>query len=191
VAAPVIPRAAWATHAHFPEQTLLLDSLEAFRRRRQWMLDSVRHVEPGGDGAERKRRRWLSRLGTEFDWWMAGMKAHERYEETKLYPYLERRWDTSLAEVAAGHLALDERKRQVREAFAGALAATDPSRGAPGTPAARVGALLAALGDHRRTLLDHLELEEDAVIPMLLALEPAEFRHYLATPARVLLASPP
>lgn len=161
----MIRRAQWQHHPRWPQQTLLLGSHEAFRKRSAWIIDRVEAL--AGDDV-RRARRWLARMRTDFDWWMSGMSGHERYEERKLYPFLARRWNTEFDELVAGHQALHHQRDDVREAFRRALAA--------GVDIAAASAdVLRALTAHRRVLVDHLRDEEDRVIPLLLELAPEEF----------------
>lgn len=181
MAVPDIPRDSWSEHPHYETQTLLLGSHEAFRRRSAWMIERIENLDPSDAADARRRKRWLARSSTEFDWWMAGMKGHERYEENKLYRFLVKRYDVSLEALEQGHRILDEHKGRVRAAYRQAMAAaTDPAEA--------VASLLGALRAHRTVLLEHLRNEEDLVIPMLLALSPAEFRVYYDTPIERLLA---
>jgi hemerythrin-like domain-containing protein len=90
------------------------------------------------------------------------MGGHEGYEEGKLYPYLARRYATTLSELVGDHHALHALRDQVTEAL---------ERGTDREA-------LAALCRYDDLLCEHLEREEDRVIPMLLELEPDEFTHY-------------
>lgn len=142
-----LPRAAWPEHPHFPEQTLLLRSHESFRALSRVL---VGRAGRGGDPAA---------LLEVFRTWKAAMRGHEAYEEGKLYPFLRRRFGLDTAPMEAGHMAL----HVADAAVTAAAAADDPE------------ALLEALEAHDRVLREHLELEEDVVIPALLALEPEAF----------------
>ena len=154
-----LPRAEWPTHPRYPSQLLLLGSHRNFRA----VNDALRlHVMRGAD-LELTRRRWAQFIGA--------MRSHEAYEERKLYPYLARRWGVSFAEAEAGHEALHVADDAVRAAFH----AQDRS------------AVIRALVEHGEVLAAHLELEEDAVIPLLLQLEPEEFERYTRTPASILM----
>jgi hemerythrin-like domain-containing protein len=133
---------------------LLLRSHQAFRETSRVLC---RRARDGGDSAA---------IGWIFNAWKSGMHSHERYEEYKLYPYLERRWGLSMEALQEGHALLSAKEEDVRAAF----------RDTEG-PASE--ALVAALQAHHDVLLEHLDLEEDVVIPALLALEPDEFEAYL------------
>ena len=159
---PTFDPVEWTRHPRFGSQTLLLGSHENFRRVSQHL---VAHAALPGAG--------LAALSHLFERWIAAMRSHEHYEEHKLYPYLERRWQVSFEAATAGHHALHERTDAVREAFsvAGDGKQDDTRR-----------ALADALIAHDRTLLEHLSLEERRVIPLLLELDPEEFQR-LTTPS--------
>lgn len=165
----LIPRAEWPSHRNYPSQTLLLGSHENFRALAVHVLELAARSP---DRAHRLFRRWMLAMG-----------SHERYEETKLYPYLERRWGVSMAPLTAGHEALAERKRAVFDAFEGVLERE-------GTEA-EAATLRRALFRFGNTLREHLELEEDTVIPLLLELEPDEFAAYYHLPISLLLENLP
>ncbi|MEM9188772.1 MAG: hemerythrin domain-containing protein [Myxococcota bacterium] len=149
--APKIPRESWATHPNYPSQILLLGSHENFRMVQRMVEQKV--ADPS---------RPLADAAYLFERWMAAMSNHEAYEERKLYPFLVHRWNVDLGHLVAGHEALAARKNTVREAFR----AEDRELS------------LAAVKEFGSTLFTHLELEEDAVIPLLLSLSPSEFRRY-------------
>jgi len=153
---PRIPRAQWAAHPRFPQQTLLLGSHDNFRILAK-QVAVLAEEEPRR--AERLFRRW-----------MYAMRSHEAYEERKLYPFLSRRWDVSMSPLAEGHEALAVRKADVFDAFGGVL---DREGGG-----AERRALRRTLTAFKDTLEAHLELEEDTVIPLLLELSPSEFADY-------------
>jgi hypothetical protein len=176
---PTLPREQWEAHPRFRTQTLLLRSHEAFRRRSTWIIDHLRDLDPAGDDV-RRRKRWLSRMSTDFDWWMAGMRGHERYEERKLYRYLAHRFGGTFAELEAGHRLLHVHRERVERTFQ----LTRP--GEPDEPVNLV-ALIDELENHRQVLVEHLRSEEDYVIPMLLALTIEEFSRYYNTPIKALL----
>lgn len=115
------------------------------------------------------------------------MRSHERYEEHKLYPFLERRWPasgTDFMDCRRGHERLHEKHAAVLAAF---QEMRDPDHDAP-RDAARAE-LVRALSDHLATLSDHLRLEEDAVIPLLLELDREEFDAYCLESIDALLSA--
>lgn len=163
-----IPRERWQEHPNWPEQVLLVGSHRSFRRASQ---ECIRRVSEG----ER-----FERAEALYNYWISGMRSHERYEEYKLYPYLEKRFGLSLDRAKAGHHELHDADRGVRSVFnalrAGAIDDTDGR-----------DALAAALKRHDEVLGQHLDLEEEVVVPALLAMERVEFQHFLNTPITRLL----
>jgi len=109
-----------------------------------------------------------SSIGWMFRAWKGAMHSHEHYEESKLYPYLEARWGLSMAPAQAGHELLSEREADVLANL-------------------RTESLEHALRAHDAVLQAHLDLEEELVIPALLALEPHEFEDYIHSDIRGLL----
>ncbi|MEL6348471.1 MAG: hemerythrin domain-containing protein, partial [Myxococcota bacterium] len=140
-------------HPRYPTQTLLLGAHKNFR-----MISDVlvRRAEQGGDAAA---------IALLFLRWKMAMKSHEAYEENKLYPYLEWRWPLSCASLRDGHGELHACEQRV-------MAAAQEGRGAASA------ALAEALRVHDAVLNAHLDLEEEIVIPALLALSPEEFQTY-------------
>jgi len=172
---PSIPRAEWTAHPRFPTQALLLGSHANFRRVSRHLIDKAAQEELVG-------------LHSLFDRWIAAMRSHEAYEEQKLYPYLEHRWGVSLDNARTGHLELHSRADAVAEAFKVSAHPADPANPARGSEG---NAVLRALTAHDLTLDAHLNLEEEAVIPLLLALEPDEFARYYKSPLSLLIARDP
>lgn len=158
-----LPRHTWPDHPRFPQQVLLLSAHKSFRLTSRSL---VRRAESGGDAAA---------IGWVFDYWKSAMSGHERYEEHKLYPYLEARWGLSCDPLRAGHHQLEALDAAVRAAVAGCDGAATP-------------ALHTALMTHDAALLAHLDVEEELVVPALLALSPAEFEAYCDNDIRTLLS---
>jgi hemerythrin-like domain-containing protein len=188
VPAPLLARERWPAHPRFPQQTLLLDAHEAFRKRAVWILDRVVAIAPAGTAPLHRRQRWRLRMADDFAWWMKGMRGHERYEERRLYPFLARRYEHSFAGLEAAHRGLHERERAVIDAFAALLpGALDEGE--------RHAELLTALRAYEDALRVHLAAEEDLIIPMLLALDPSEFTAFRSgaaePPALAPAADPP
>jgi hypothetical protein len=96
--------------------------------------------------------------------WKSAMKNHERYEELKLYPYLENVFELSTATLCAQHVGLGEADAKVVDAY----------EVGDSQEVARAFAL------HDEALLPHLAHEEDLVIPCLLSLSRQEFRSTFA-----------
>ena len=153
---PLCPRESWAEHRNFPDHVLLLGSHENFRRISAHLVEHVEH-DPGW--AESLYRRWKAAMG-----------SHEAYEERKLYPFLASRWDVSCEKAERGHHVLHEHDAKVRAAFHKARG--DRSE-------ANLAAIKEALRGHDEALREHLVLEEDLVIPLLLELSREEFEAYL------------
>jgi hypothetical protein len=158
-----LPRAAWPDHPNYPRHLLLVRSHEGFRRA------SRRLVERAEAGHDAEAIGWGFRT---LKWAMHG---HERYEEHKLYPYLEARWPLSCDALRAGHERLAEADQVVSHAV------TDAD--GPAT-----AALVEALEAHDAILNAHLDEEEALVVPALLALTPAEFDAYYNRDIHSLLA---
>ena len=110
------------------------------------------------------------------------MRSHERYEEVKLYPYLAKRFALSFDEAEAGHEALHEAHDDVLGAF---RAITE--RAAESILDHDREALVAALRHHDRVLGEHLDLEEELVVPPLLGMDPSEFQRLLSSSIHQLL----
>lgn len=157
--APLLSREPWERHPRYPRQTLLLGSHDNF------LAINDRLIERAGRVPE------LDALEPHYRYWIHAMRSHERYEELKLYPYLEHRFGVSFEPSRAGHAELHEKHAAVLAAFRG-VDASDDAR----------AALVDALTEHRATLHAHLTLEEMAVIPLLLELSPEEFERYYALP---------
>jgi hypothetical protein len=168
VAVPSIPREDWTAHPRFRTQALLLGSHSNFRRVSRYLVDQAAREEFVG-------------LHSLFDRWIAAMRSHEAYEERKLYPYLEYRWRVSLDEARTGHSELHARADEVAEAFRSLARPADSTESSTDNP------VLRALQAHDRTLDDHLDVEEEAVVPLLLALDPEEFNRYYRSPLSMLI----
>jgi len=174
VAVPKIPREDWTAHPRFRSQALLLGSHANFRRVSSFLVDRAASEKFVG-------------LHSLFDRWIAAMRSHEAYEERKLYPYLEYRWQVSLDEARTGHSELHARADEVAEAFRSLARPADPADPADSTPDPPDNPVLRALQAHDRTLGAHLDVEEEAVIPLLLALDPEEFHRYYRSPLSTLI----
>lgn len=168
---PRIPREEWTSHPRFRSQALLLGSHSNFRRVSRYLVDKASSEEFVG-------------LHSLFDRWIAAMRSHEAYEERKLYPYLEYRWAVSLNEARAGHDELHSRADEVVEAFRSLALPAEVTEAAE---LSSLNLVLTALEAHDRTLDAHLQVEEDAVVPLLLALSPEEFDRYYRSPLSMLL----
>ena len=136
---------------------LLLGSHAGFRRISQNLIAAATDTEDRGA------------IGLYFGMWISAMRSHERYEEHKLYPYLERFHGAELQVLRDGHEELHAAEVAVRSALQGD------------------GDLREALVAHDDVLDRHLELEEDRVIPLLLEMDSAEFARYASQPIETLL----
>lgn len=152
-----LPREQWTDHPRYPEQVLLMRSHESFRQVSRTLIERAREGITVGSIA------WI------YPQWIAGMRSHEGYEEYKLYPFLRRRWGVSMESLKAGHQQLHRCDEEVRAALADSR---DPDADTPND------ALVHALEEHDRVLVEHLRHEEDTVIPLLLELPPHEFDEY-------------
>lgn len=149
---PQLPRAQWESHPNFPRQTLLLGSHINFRRISRYIID---HVSAST----------VSELRRLYRRWMMAMRGHEAYEERKLYPFLAERFGVDFGALTEGHEALHEH----HDAVFHALSSGDDA------------AIGAALEAHDAVLVDHLALEEDQVIPLLLSLSREEFLRFVGS----------
>ena len=145
---PDIPREQWHQHPNFPNQVLLLGSHRNFRS-----ISSI--LVQGAQAGES-----VPVLRSLYERWIGAMRSHEAYEERKLYPYLSQRWGVSFAPSTKGHEELHDAHDAVIEAFDSGIGVID------------------ALQRHDRVLREHLEIEEDQVIPLLLELTAEEFTSY-------------
>ncbi len=161
---PALTRVDWLVHPRFPDQTLLLRSHQGFREISRALTERAAALPPGAAEG-------VASVGWQFEGWTRAMRSHEHYEEHKLYPYLARRYETTMECLVSQHGALHRAADQVRAA----VSARDP------------GGLAGALDEHRRVLVAHLAEEEEVVIPMLLELAPKEFAAYLHLPIEELL----
>lgn len=166
--AVTLPREEWSAHPHYPSQVLLMGSHQNFLRINAYLIDEAAVIDEPAR-LENLYRRWIS-----------AMRSHEGYEEHKLYPYLERRWSTSMEAAEAGHAALHGAHERVLAAFARTRVTDESEDPRP--------ALVEALQEHETILREHLDLEEELVIPLLLELSPREFQRLCALPIDTLLA---
>ncbi len=163
MASTTLTRERWHEHPNYPAQVLLLGSHRSFREVSRTVIERARSAQ-SVVGA-----RWL------YHRWMMAMKGHERYEESKLYPYLRRRFGVVTATLQSGHQRMHVLEGRVRDAFEAEDAHAPDS------------ALHDALAAYDAHLREHLLEEEDLVIPLLLAMSPEEFRRYGSRPIERLL----
>jgi|GEM_PF-1551454 len=171
---PRIPRSEWKEHPHYPSQTLLLGSHRSFRETSEYLIDAAKQ------GISWTRIRYI------FSYWHSAMGGHEHYEESKLYPYLAKRYGVSMESLEEGHDTLGHYKKKVYQAL-------DEEKGQKLDELDKIltsearKKTIQALEDYHKELLEHLEEEEDTVIPLLLSLKPEEFRTYYHNPIGVLM----
>lgn len=166
-------RRAWREHPNYPDHLLLVGGHETFRRLSREVLAR----------AQARAEGWSETCELIFRLWHRAMGSHEAYEEHKLYPFLARRYRTSMAALRGDHRALHARRDEV-------LVALGTARDLPDDAAAR-GAAERALVAYDAELRDHLDREEATVIPLLLDLSPEEFRRYTRLPIGALLGDLP
>ncbi len=173
MAPPDIPRSAWPLHPNWPAHALLVQSHANFRLVSARLKTEVRSPRTVPAAARLFRR------------WMYAMSNHEHYEESKLYPYLEKRWGVSMLGLVEGHEGLHSQRAEVFAAFDAldAQDALDPKA----EERARVR-IRGAIDGYDARLLAHLDLEEQTVVPLLLELSPTEFADYTLLPVHTLLA---
>ncbi|KAJ3176562.1 hypothetical protein HK101_010403 [Irineochytrium annulatum] len=171
----ILPRSSWPSHPRYPSNVLLLRGHASFRATSKeiWTgLMTMDHVtfksRETGLGPRVYRRM--------FESWHANMGGHERYEETKLYPYLCRRFGVDTEWLRREHEELHAARDAVLVAFkqyenleVTPLANTAEKMG---------GNLFEAMDAYDKLLTVHLMEEEELVIPLLLALSTEEFEFY-------------
>lgn len=162
-------RRAWRAHPNYPDHLLLVGGHDTFRRLSREVVARCRERAEG----------WSSICELIFRMWHRAMSSHEAYEEHKLYPFLARRYRTSMAELEDDHRALGTR----RDAVLAGLRRADEL---PDDQAA-ANAVEASLVAYDAALCDHLEREEATVIPLLLDLSREEFQRYTRLPIGRLL----
>ena len=118
----------------------------------------------------KRRARFIYKLGHMFDDWQSAMRSHERYEERRLYPLLKKVYGANLDHLESHHRQLHDSADAVRIEVERARDAALAPEAEPGWPA-----LESALLSYRDQLAAHLRAEENAVIPLVLELERADF----------------
>jgi iron-sulfur cluster repair protein YtfE (RIC family) len=168
VARPLFSREAWTLHPHYPDHVLLVGSHQNFKRISTILVERASTLTAPAEA------QWRDETKRLFQWWQSGMRSHEHYEETKLYPYLEARYCMSLGPLVSDHGELDDGRSAVTNAL------TEPAH----LP------IQDALRSFHEVLVGHLQHEEDLVMPMLLELNRTEFQRFLgASPAELRLTA--
>lgn len=160
-----LPRSEWPSHPNYPQQVLLMGAHQNFREISLYVVTLVKE-----ERVPKARRLFSS--------WMMAMRGHEHYEESKLFKYLSQRYGLSMSALEEGHDEFHEKEAWVNDGFA-ACAREDSQE--------HRDALVEALLAYRDVLWAHLKLEEDTVIPLLLAMTPEEFRRYYNSDIQSLL----
>lgn len=127
--------------------------------------------------ARERSGNWRPSAASRFRMWHTSMGSHEAYEEGKLYPFLARRYGTTMAQLAQDHHDLHALRDGVTRALMNPVGSDD--------------AVLSALKQYDAALGEHLEREEEIVIPLLLELSPKEFERYYHSSITQLLAAMP
>ena len=160
---PLFPRTEWEQHPNYPDQVLLLGSHDNFRRLSRYLVET----------AQAHPDNWRITCAIWFSRWQAAMGGHEHYEESKLYPYLARRYGMALETLVGDHRAMHELADGVRRS----LLEDEPA------------AAHEMLRTYDDALVAHLRREEDLVIPMLLELPRDEFITYTSRSLKTLMAN--
>lgn len=165
-------RKTWFENERFPAQALLLESHDGFLVSMGQFLDRMDQIESGESLSPRQVLRFASRLDQEFRDLQWGMGCHERYEESKLYPFLDERFGSDCQRLGRQHGALHDLGAECEQLLAAAAESLKEDGNLKlDTAKEKVvayGALLEA----------HLEHEETLVIPLLLELSPEEFERF-------------
>ena len=173
-------RQSWFAHERFPRQALLLESHDSFLAATEQFLERVKRVESGQGLKTRQLLRFAGRLEEEFRNLQWSMGCHERYEESKLYPFLTRRFGADCTALAAGHSHLHQLGAGCEQSLA--QAAADLRDG--GTQ--NFAGAQERVRSYHAALAQHLADEESLVIPLLLSLSPADFAEYSGAESCVL-----
>jgi hypothetical protein len=160
----------WTEHPAFGQRAVLIESHRYLSRLGAWLIEQLDKVGSEVTGLARQRR-ILGKIGRSFADLLWGLSSHSRYEEQRLFPFLE-----------ACHLSLsferfDEAHRQLEE-----VAATVQRCFAAVTQARSEGAVEAmrsqtrdALAGFCALLNEHFIAEEQRVIPLVLELSDEDF----------------
>ena len=165
-------RESWVQHPRFPEQALLLESHDGFLAALEQFQERLESVAKGTGLKTRQVKRFANRLESEFRDFQWTMNCHERYEENKLYPYLDQRFGSNCKQLGEQHTDLHELGEQCEQALEKA------ARGFDETGSLDLEAAQAIVRDFAVRLEGHLENEERLIIPLLLSMTPEEFRSY-------------
>jgi iron-sulfur cluster repair protein YtfE (RIC family) len=106
------------------------------------------------------------------------LASHARYEERKLFPFIEHRYKVSVEHLNAAHERLHDAENRLLAAVQEARAQMRGSVGYIDTESAV--ALLEAALEYDEVLINHMGEEEDIVVPALLHLTIEEYQRYFA-----------
>ncbi|KAI8619373.1 hypothetical protein BC830DRAFT_1104644 [Chytriomyces sp. MP71] len=118
-----------------------------------------------------------------FTRWHGAMRMHEHYEESKLYPFLSRRWKVNPTYLSSEHDEMHEKRDAVLASFNEYLILAASSRRSLEQVKTVGNELVARMKTYDSLLRMHLNEEEEFVIPMLLELSRQEFDEYYDTRA--------
>ncbi|KAJ3237366.1 hypothetical protein HDU81_009588 [Chytriomyces hyalinus] len=149
-------------------------SHDAFRNHSKTVLKGIRNLNHAtfqtASGASPKV------LRDQFLKWHNNMGNHERYEESKLYPFLARRWSIDTLYLTKEHGEMHQKRDRVLALFSKYLNFENniSQHGKP-TVTAAAKELELAMEDYDTYVCIHLQEEEEFVVPMVLELEPEEY----------------
>ncbi|KAI8619372.1 hypothetical protein BC830DRAFT_1104640 [Chytriomyces sp. MP71] len=152
-------------------------SHDTFRRHAKGILDGIRTLD---------QTTFLTALGKspkvlreQFEKWHNNMGSHERYEESRLYPFAARRWDVDTRYLTSEHGTMHSQRDLVLGLFAQLLnfEGTPAQYGTPALACA-VAKLEATMADYELYVCVHLAEEEEFIVPMFLELTVEEYKDY-------------
>ena len=106
------------------------------------------------------------------------MRSHENYEETKLYPFLVRRFGVSLKYLSSEHDEMHTKSNLVVK-YMNEYIALETTSAAFEIVVEKGARLLDAMNNYDKLLKVHLMEEEDIVIPLLMEMDVVEFDEFV------------
>ncbi|KAI9342641.1 hypothetical protein BDR26DRAFT_894633 [Obelidium mucronatum] len=177
-----IPRELWASHKNYTNNILLIQGHKRFRKASADILEGIRSLDH--DSFKTQSGDSPRSLLSHFRSWHTSMGSHEAYEESKLYPFLCRRWDVDTRYLKQEHQEMHEKRDLVLAAFHRYLNFENSPQQYGSDSLIAAGTLLeSAMADYDSFLRLHLAEEEEFVVPMLLELSREEFQEYYDTRA--------
>lgn len=162
--------AEWTEHPSFAERAVLIESHRYLMRLGAWLIEQLDKVASEVSGTAR-RRRMLSKIGDSFADLLWGLASHARYEEQRLFPFLEAcHLSLSFERFERAHRELEALGADVQRCFAAARLA-----GTEGAVEALRSQTRDSLARFRVQLGEHFHSEEQRVIPLVLALSAEDF----------------